>query len=134
MKLGSRNLLLKQRPRRVELVRVPDDFPDPELSGAVYRVRALSAAEKSDFDGQFLSKKGELLPGRVKHIRLLLLIETVVDETGAPLFTRDDLSALQAVDAGLIELLVNKAQELNRFTEADIEDLEKNSGLTTAAG
>lgn len=134
MKFGSRELLLKKRPRRIETVTVPSDFPDAELAGATFRVQALTAAEKSEFDSQFTGRKGQLLPSRVKRIRLLLVLATVVDESGSPLFSADDIPQLEAVDAGLIELLVDKAQELNRFSDEDIDDLEKNSGATTAGG
>lgn len=131
---GSRALLLKHRPRRVESVQMPDDYPDAEIAGSLWFVQALTADEKADFDNLFLTKKGQLIPRRAKQLRLRLVIATVVDATGTPLFGESDLVALGQVDTGLIDALVTKAQALNSYTDADLAAAEKNCAPTTAGG
>ncbi len=131
---GSRDALLKSRPRRIEPVTIPDDFPDAEVAGRTYFVRALTVGEKGRFDQQFLRRvKGDWKsdPEKTRQMRQRLLIATVVDADGTLLLTERDLPALTELDGGLAEMLVDAAMKLNKVNAADYE---KNSDETTAAG
>lgn len=127
MSQGSREALLKKRPVRTELVIVPEDFPDAELAGAEYTVKAMTARERTEWEKQFSDKKtGKTIKQRQDEIRARLIVATVIDATGGPLFADDDVPALMETDVGLVDLLVNAAFRLNSMKSADLDDLAKN--------
>ncbi|MHA1289621.1 MAG: hypothetical protein ACTSPB_19720, partial [Candidatus Thorarchaeota archaeon] len=60
--------------------------------------------------------------------RAKLAVHTVCDEEGSNLLRPEDVSILsQNMSAARLELIVNKAQELNRISEEDKKNLTKNS-------
>lgn len=126
MSAGSRESLLKKRPLRTETVRVPVDFPDPDIAGSVYTIKAMTARERTVYEKQFTTKNGKPST-KQDEIRARLLIATLIDpETQKPLLTDADVPDLMAQDVGLIDLLVNAAFRVNSMTSDDIEELAKN--------
>ena len=59
-------------------------------------------------------------------VRERLVVACVRDESGQPLFTVDDISALGEMPAGMIERIVNAALKLIGITGADAETFAKN--------
>lgn len=130
MSFISRDALLKKRPRRTTVVTISTDHPESDLRGKQITVRALNARERSEWETQFLDRKGKPIASRQQQIRERLVIATVVDEAGNPLFDDSDLAALREVDASLLELIVSASQELNDISEEDLKAIEKNSPTT----
>lgn len=128
MKL-TRDHLLRKRPRRTKQFTFPDDFGD--LAGQSFTVQAMTARERSEFETQF-SRKGKPIPERQREIRQRLVIATVIDDNGMPLFADDDLGQLSEVDGAVIEYMATASQELNQITNDDLEEIEKNSETTPA--
>lgn len=129
----SRETLLKKRNRRTKTVTISPSHPDQDLAGKTVTVRSMTARERSEFESQFSHPKtGKHLPNRAAEIRERLVIATVIDEQGNPLFTDDDLGALKEVDAAILEAIAKASQELNDISEEDLAELEKNSQKTPA--
>jgi hypothetical protein len=63
-----------------------------------------------------------------ENFRTKLAVNTVCDETGALLFEPQDYQSLSKnMGSHRLELIANAAQKLNFITEADKEELTKNS-------
>lgn len=125
MSAGTKAAFLKPRPRRTELVTMPADYPDPEIAGAQFRVRTMTAGERSLFDEQF-TKKGKTDRARQREVRERLIVATVIDADGELIFSEEDLPQLRQVDAALVERLVEAAMRLNGISKDDVEELEGN--------
>lgn len=96
-------------------------FKDVEVpqTGDTVRIQAMSAAARdAAFDGTQLS-------GSDTYVRLI--IATAVDQAGNPLFTADDVDALKALPAGVVDQLGEAAAELSGIGRRAQEDLAKNS-------
>jgi len=123
--LWNREKLLQKEELRVERV---------ELGGGdhVY-VRQMSGRERDRFERSLLreveDKKGNVSYKRaLEDFRAKLAVHTLCDEKGNNLLKPDDVEILsQNMSAAKLELIVNKAQELNRITEEDKEAMVKNS-------
>ncbi len=117
VKILGRDALLALKGGRSEEVHVP------ELGGTL-RVAAISAGARDAFDLAVLD-----LPEaeRRRDFRARLLVMTLIGEDGKPLYTADDIPALSAVEARVIDPLVDVAMRLNGIGEEDREKLEGNS-------
>jgi hypothetical protein len=62
-----------------------------------------------------------------KHIRALLLVRCITDETGKRIFTDDDLSALSSKNWKALDHCYDVAVRLNKLSDDDLETIEKNS-------
>jgi hypothetical protein len=78
-----------------------------EVNGVTVRVRELSARALQDL--LEIKDRGEFL------VRLVL--STVVDEQGSPLFTEDDVGRLHDTSPHALKVLADKAIELSGFAE-----------------
>lgn len=93
----------------------------PELGGTLY-IKRLSGAEgfalsiESFADAEMTEQER----------RALLLIYTVCNSAGAPLFTRDDIQAILQLPFVLVYPLVVQANTLNGF-DIPVTELKKNS-------
>lgn len=111
----------------------PDEeqVPLPELGdGAAILVRGLTVRERSEFERQFLSKKGDRLDNRVKELRERLLIACCRNADGSMMFTVDDLKAIGNMSASIVERIVNVAQRLSGMSATDVDEIAKNSEQT----
>lgn len=91
-----------------------------EWGGEVY-VRQLSASERDAI---------ELLWEKTQRVnfRARLAVATVCDETGKDVFELRDIDALGDKPSGPLLTVCDVALRVNKFTTADVEALEKNSG------
>jgi hypothetical protein len=132
MALLKRDDLLKKQELRKERVDLGNgDF--------VY-VRQMTGRERDRFEASVIRRK-EDRSGRVTYVdawedfRAKLAVNTLCDENGENLLQPGDAATLsQNISAERLELIVNKAQELNRITEADKEELIKNSEAAQSGG
>lgn len=113
-----------------ETILTADDLPRvkvvvPEWGGLEVYVRTMTGAERDRWEI-------ETVPARQKakdhtNIRAMIAALTLCDEHGNLLFTQDDVEALGRKSAAALDRVVEAASKLNRFTDKDVEELEKNS-------
>ncbi|QTD91759.1 hypothetical protein [Burkholderia anthina] len=103
------------------------DVPVPEWGGTV-RVLMMSGTARDALQAQVVDNKS------TSKFEAALIVATVVDDNGAPLFTVDDVAALQGKSSAALSRVSNAAMKLNRLGEKATEDAEKNSGATPSDG
>ena len=100
------------------------DVEVPEWGGTV-RVRVMSGAQRDRYE-QMVEDQRSGKKVDVRGLTVALVILTLVDEEGKPLFTLADLDAVNAKNAAVINRLFRVAQELNALSEEEIEGLAGN--------
>lgn len=99
-----------------------EDVPVPEWGGVV-RIAAFSAAARDSFELWVVQSRQK---GSFVNVRAALVARCAVDAEGRRLFSDSEVEALGAKSAAALDRLFEVAGRLNRVTEGDIEDLEKN--------
>ena len=96
-------------------------------------VRQMTGRERDRFDQSLMEAKTDKT-GKTTYERNLadfrakLAVNTLCDEDGKNLLTPQDIGTLsQNMSAARLEKIMNRAQELNKITEEDKENLVKNS-------
>ena len=104
-----------------------EDVPVKEW-GLTIRVRAITAGERDRWDQiTFLYKNGKVAE-HPEDVRAKLLVFACCDpETGARLFTEDDIPALTGKNSDAMNRLWAVASELSKVMNADVEKIAKNS-------
>jgi hypothetical protein len=120
MGLGDQILAAAASKFRVEKVNVPE-------WGMDVWVRELQVGEKDRFEGEQISAKGL---SKYSNFRSRFLVLVLCDETGARAFRDDQVGALSALPASGVERVFSAACRLNKFTDEDVQSLEKNSEKT----
>ncbi len=108
---------------------VPIDVPEWKLGEPVY-VRPMSAGERDRWEGELLDrseKRKESIQAATENLRAMFLAKCLCDEDGAILFGPDDIDALAAKNYKPIDRVFEVAQRINGMSDADVEELEKNS-------
>lgn len=125
MKLMSRESLLARRTPKVEKVVLNEtDF--------VY-VRQMSGRERDRFEQSLVMETqgpGDttVLTRSLDDFRAKLAVQTICDKDGNLILQTEDAATLsENIMAAELELIVAKAQELNRISKKDQENLIKNS-------
>ena len=90
----------------------------PEWGGEVY-VKSLTALERDRFELQAQNKA-------VQNHRAFVVAMAVCDAEGNKLFTEADIVKLGNKSAAALARIFDVAVKLSRFTEEDIDQLEKN--------
>ena len=104
-----------------------EDVPVPELGeGCVIPVWGMTAGERTRFEQGLLDKNGKQSAAKVQEVRARLLVACCRNDDGTPLFTMEDIAAIGQQRADVIERIVNVAQRLSGFSNADIEATAKN--------
>lgn len=112
----SREQILAADDRRRDLVEVP------EWGGSVY-VTVMSGTARDDWEAWLVGQRKD---GTISNARAHLVVATVVDETGARLFSLEDVVALGQKSSTALDRLVAVARRLNKLGDQAIEDAEKN--------
>ncbi len=102
----------------------------PEWGGTVY-VRPMSAGERDRWEGELLDRsemRKESIAKAVEDLRAVFLAKCLCDQDGTLLFGSEDLKALSGKSYRAVDRVYEAAQTINGLSEADVEDLEKNSG------
>lgn len=120
-----------------EAILAAEDLPRelvevPEWGGAVY-VRALTGAERDQFEASIVEQRGRDVRMNMRNIRAKLVALTVVDEGGQRIFTDDDVAALGGKSAAALDRLFAVAQRLSGLSKEDVEELAKNSESVQSA-
>lgn len=122
--LGKDALLAKEK-LQIEKV----EFDD----GDYVFVRQMTGHERDAFEQSLLrkirDKKGTVISYEqaTEDFRAKLAVLTVCDEAGAPVLEQKDYILLSKnMSAKRLETIINKAQELNKISEEDKEELVKN--------
>lgn len=92
-----------------------------------YRIRSLTERERSQMEGDQLSKKGEFSKQKLMESRRRLIAWCLVDGDGERLIGDDQIPQLEEVDSLLTAAIYDACLDHCGFSDADIEDLAKNS-------
>ena len=104
-------------------------LPKREVSayGGVCLVWGLSGTERDAFEAATIKGKGKNVQANLENFRARLVAETVRDENGIRIFTPADVIALGKTSAAELAKLYDAAAELSGISEADVDELTKNS-------
>ena len=94
----------------------------PEWGGDVY-VRGMTGAERDKFELD-LAQRRKL--GKSTRFRASLVVATVCDEAGNPIFLAKDVDAIDAMPAAGLDRVTTIATRLSGIGADDAEELEKN--------
>lgn len=96
----------------------------PEWGGTVH-LRSLSLGELSGLDREFSdSKTGMINPHKGPYVEKFLAL-SICDAGGVPLFSVDQLGELSKKSYKVLAFLSEKATELSRTRQVDLEDLQR---------
>jgi len=108
----------------------------PEWEGTVL-LRDLSGKERDSFEEMcYKESKGGKVEINMAGLKAKILCLCIVDESGVPIFSLEDVSALNEKNGAVIDRLYSEAQKLTRLTNVDVEELTKNlkGDLNTSSG
>lgn len=104
----------------------------PLPGGKKCRIRSLTAAEYAEIDAKNIDfRKGGLSANGVRNSNLRLIIASVCDHDGQPVFQESDLEKLASIDVGFVEPLVKEIKEhcgLRQDMEAALKNSEATGG------
>lgn len=103
-----------------------EDVPVPAWGGTV-RIRTMTGYERDEFRASIAASEGGDKGVPIGKFSAALLVAACVDESGARLFTADDMAALQAKAAASLDAPATVAMRLNGLGAASVDEAEKNS-------
>lgn len=89
-------------------------------------VRSMGVTERDDYEASLIEGRGKSQRVSTKGARQKMLVQTVVDAEGAPVFTHEDIAWLGEKSAKVVDRLVDIAMALCGMTDKDIEHLVGN--------
>jgi hypothetical protein len=98
----------------------------PEWDGTVI-IKGLTAADRDKYEAKLIVQKGKNTTVNMKNARARLVMMSVVDESGAQLFTEADIAALGQKSAAVLDRIFDVASRLSGISDEDLEELSKNS-------
>ena len=98
----------------------------PEWGGKV-RVRALTGVERDALEASAIQGKGKNRDVNLTNFRAKLCARAIVDEQGKRIFEDADIAALGRKSSGALSKVYNLAAELSGISDADVDELTKNS-------
>ena len=101
----------------------------PEWGGSVF-VRTLTGTDRDAFEQSIIQNSERM---DLANVRARMAVLCVVDEKSERLFADSDAQALGAKSSLALGRIFTVAQKLNGMTDADVEDLAKNSGSGPSA-
>lgn len=116
----TRDQILQASDIKTEVVDVP------EWGGAV-TVRGLTGRQRDDFEQQLTEQKNGKSRINMQNARARMVQISVVEpDTGALLFTREDVAALGTKSAAALQRVFDVASRLSGLSDSDMEELVKN--------
>jgi hypothetical protein len=97
----------------------------PEWSGDVY-LRILPGTEREELEAWIAQRKQPDGEVDQRGLKARLLVKALADEHGQPLFTDEDLPALEGKSGAVLDRLAAKAMVLNGLDKETQEALRKN--------
>lgn len=119
MNVLTKNAILSQSDREIELVEVP------EWGGVVF-VRSLSGEERDQFEASIIERNGRDVRTNLRNLRARLVVLAACDESGNPIFSPGDADALGAKSAAALDRIFSVAQRLSGLRENDVQELAEN--------
>jgi hypothetical protein len=112
--------------RPIEPFELPEELYG---EGAVVFLRPLDGEQRAEVEKKWTPRPDGSRPAQKDPAgwRWAMLLVSVVDEQGRPLFTDKDRSQVLARNAAVIDDLIDRICTLNGLTEESIEDRAKNS-------
>ncbi len=114
--LLTKDAILKATDAKVEKVEVP------EWGGHVF-VRTMSGTERDSFEAETYVTKGKKVEFNRENFRARLLVRTLCDESGTPIFTRKDVDALGKKSAKALDKCFSASQKINGLSAEDVDEL-----------
>lgn len=124
IKFLSRDDILNYEDITTEVVEVP------EWGGSV-RLKVLSAAERDAFEASTVTTKGGKQKPNLANLRARLVSRCIVDEDGNRVFESGDVARLGNKSSRALDRLFTKCQELNGFSDKDVEELTEDFDETS---
>lgn len=113
----TRDQIVEQDDRTYDTVFVP------AWKGDV-RLRSLTGTERDRFEAGLQERKGGKVKDNMANFRARLVSLCLVDEKGVRLFTSTaEIILLGNKSAASLQLLFDKCNEMNGFSDSDIEEL-----------
>lgn len=120
---------------KADILATPDrEYREIDVSkwwgpGRKVRVQSLTAGERDAWEASYVTqgKKGEQRVN-TQTIRAGMVCRSLVDEQNYLMFSLDEVLILQSKHAGAIDAIYTVCAEMNGVTDADVEELEGNSG------
>lgn len=116
----NKKAILAAKDTKLEKVNVPEWGDD------VF-IKTLSGTERDAFEEAYSTEK-------MRNFRPRFLVLTLCDDKGERLFTDDEVDALGAKSAAVINRLFDKAWAFNAFRSEDVEALGKGSETAQNGG
>lgn len=104
--------------------------PVPEWKRSV-RLKVLSAYERDEFEASTVTMKGGKQKPNLANLRARLVARCMVDSKGERVFQSGDVARLGRKSSKALDRLFAKCQELNGFSDKDIEDLTEDFDETS---
>lgn len=127
--MGLREQILEAK----DLARERVEVPAWGLSEPIY-VREMTGNERDALEAFLASNRGPDEKVNLRGLRGRLAALTLVDKDGNRIFSDDDMEAVGNKGAKSLELIVEKAMELNAIRQKDVEALAKNSATAQGEG
>ena len=102
-----------------------EDVPVSEWGGTV-RVKALSGAERDQFEMSMFEERGKKVQRNLQNMRAKLVSLSIVDEKGSRVFTDADVKALGNKSAAALDRVFAVAMRLSGVSEQDVDELAGN--------
>jgi hypothetical protein len=98
--------------------------PVPEWGeNAAVRLKVLSAAERDAFEASTVTTKGGKQKPNLANLRARLVARCMVDADGKRVFESGDVARLGTKSSKALDRLFSKCQEINGFSDKDIEEM-----------
>ncbi len=98
----------------------------PEWGGKV-KVKMMTGTERDSFEQSIMKTDGKDIVRDMANMRAKLLVRTICDDAGKRIFTDKDIDLIGGKAAASLEKVFEAAQRLNKLSNADTENMEKNS-------
>lgn len=122
----DRDAILGYDDIKVEVVPVPEWGKN-----AAVRLKVLSAAERDAFEASTVTTKGGRQKPNLANLRARLVSRCMVDGNGKRVFESGDVARLGEKSSKALDRLFAKCQEINGFSDKDIEELTEDFDETS---
>ena len=117
--LLTKDAILQAQDSKLEKLEVP------EWGGHVF-IKSMSGTERDNFEAETYVTKGKKVEFNRENFRARLLVRTLCDESGSPIFARKDIDALGAKSAKALDRCFSVSQRINGLSAEDVDELTKN--------
>jgi hypothetical protein len=104
--------------------------PVPEWKKSV-RLKVLSSAERDAFESSTVTTKGGKSKPNLANLRARLVARCMVNADGKRIFESGDVARLGNKSSAALDRLFAKCQEINGFSDKDIEEMTEDFAETS---